>query len=120
VDEAHVEEYKGHIIKAEQVPERQSAFDVKFGWAFSVYPPADAAPICIVILKSLSGQRTKSNIRQALELGLAKVHTLIDEGKFEKKYYCCRWEPGSSGPFSDVTEVDCDTISPVPLRSPVQ
>ena len=120
VDESHVEEYKGHIIKAKQVPESQSAFDVRFGWACKVYPSADVTPICIVVLKSLGGQCTESNIRQALELGLERVRALIDKEEFEKEYYCYRWEPGSSGPFGDVTEVDCDTMSPTPLRGPVR
>mgnify|MGYP001079359296 CR=1 FL=1 len=117
-EKAQLKEYKGYTIRANQVPEEQSAFGVRFGWAFKVYPSASSKPLCIVVLKSLSGERTQVNLEQALRLGENVVRSLIDEAKFDKSYYCYQWEP--NGPESlPVTEVDCDEISPGSLRSPV-
>ena len=116
-EKAQLKKYKGYTFEPNQIPEGQFAFG-GFGWAFKVYPSASSKLFCIVVLKSLSGERTQVNLEQARRLGENVVRSLIDEAKFDKSYYCYQWEP--NGPESlPVTEVDCDEISPGDQRSPV-
>lgn len=112
------EEYKGYSIKVNRVPEIQFNFGTGFGWGFQVPSPGSQQRLFIVVLKSLCGKRTQANLQEALELGRAVIHSLIDKDEFEVgSYYCYQWEP--DGPeHLPLTRVDCNKISPPPFRSP--
>ncbi|MCB0213065.1 MAG: hypothetical protein KDJ52_27225 [Anaerolineae bacterium] len=108
--------YKEYNIKANQVPEGQTNFGVQFGWAFSVEPLTSNKALFIVVIKSLTGKPTQTNLDQSFKLGEKIVHSLIDTGEFRKDYYCYQWEPNEM----NAVEVDCDKISPNGLRTPLQ
>jgi len=110
-------DYGGHRIVSNQVPEAQFDHGLGFGWGFQVFAPEDREPKYALVIKSIFGLRTKENIEKAFELGHTKVRELIDTSGFEHSYVCFRWEPDP--PYlMELTQVDCDEISPVDKRSP--